>query len=390
MDEFAMIENGMATMGSVGQATKTAILNSTARTGSAYNQIFKEIKKGQRPKFRIVEMPYYDHPEKGVGREWKLDEDGSVTFRPGSWYYDTPWLQNELLTLNDKAEIAAEIFRDKDLAGQLYFKSEVLTYAEARVRPHNEQGSVEMDELKQRPYWRDDINGKWRLWRPLQEGHPRRDTNYVLGIDFSQGVGKSNSIILVMDASTGEVVAEYANPNIAPHDMAVLAYAAGKFWGGACGHAFIAWETTGPGMGFTSAIRDLNYPLLYRERPVGKKTTKRSQDYGWNNNAKTKEFLFSDLHKALQAGEVTIYQEDVASELWDYMFDDRGRIVAGSKQDETTGALARHGDRVIALGLCQLARQEAPRFIPPEPRFKANSLAHLMGHKQVWENIEDA
>ncbi|KKK50924.1 hypothetical protein LCGC14_2432700, partial [marine sediment metagenome] len=56
---------------------------------------------------------------------------------------------------------------------------------------------------------------------------------------------------------------------------------------------------------------------------------------------------------------LVIRDAELHSELCDYIFKEKGSgAVCSSKADLSTGALERHGDRVIAAGLCVLAYKE--------------------------------
>lgn len=389
LDEFASVQNGDAILGATADVTNCRLFNSTPIAGSAFSRLRRD---AESKSIKIITLGYWDHPEKGRGRRWKVDEDGSITGKPGTGYWKTPWLMRELERRTSRSEVAAEIFIDHDTAGAMYFDSVVVTHARQGVCPPSALGRLSDGE------WIDDRNGQWKLWCELHEHNrrgvsiyePSQNTNYVLGIDFSQGTGKSNTVIYVMDAETGEYVAEYADPNIAAFEVAPLAIEAGRFFGGQSGNALIVWEVTGPGQGFTRAIKTLGYPMLYRQRPVGKKREQRTESMGWTNNAKSKEDLFAEFHRALARGDITIHSEELIQELGDYLVDDRGRIVAAERADDTSGAVARHGDRVIAAALCQLGRLEAPRFMRSKPVLPKNSIGKLLGFDEEGEPRESA
>ena len=109
------------------------------------------------------------------------------------------------------------------------------------------------------------------------------------------------------------------------------------------------------------------YVNVYTQRREDSKTRKKTNKYGWNATGKTKDALLGELGIALSGGlsDVREYKaliiRDAAlhEELCDYIFKEKGSgAVCSSKADLSTGALERHGDRVIAAGLCVLAYQE--------------------------------
>ena len=77
--------------------------------------------------------------------------------------------------------------------------------------------------------------------------------------------------------------------------------------------------------------------------------------------------LLGDLGIALSGGlegdttylSLIIHEQALVDELSDCVFKEKGSgIIAASKADLSTGAMERHGDRVIAAGLCVLGMKE--------------------------------
>ena len=84
-----------------------------------------------------------------------------------------------------------------------------------------------------------------------------------------------------------------------------------------------------------------------------------------------------------------VRDRELLNELFDYIFKEKGiGTIRGSKADLGTGALERHGDRVIAAALCVLACKEqvAGNFeearVPPPNSF-------MRRYKQ-WEAEENS
>ncbi|MCB0832653.1 MAG: hypothetical protein KDC45_04255, partial [Bacteroidetes bacterium] len=135
------------------------------------------------------------------------------------------------------------------------------------------------DEVNRR--FRLDPSGPWCIWGDIQ---PAEDANYVIGIDASYGIGRSNSVISVFNAKTREQVAEYASPGVSPFDLADLAMSVGKHpFKGRFGSAYIVWEEAGGGKGmYKQFIRgDRNYPLLYSSKIEGKRNERKTRRMGW-------------------------------------------------------------------------------------------------------------
>ena len=63
-----------------------------------------------------------------------------------------------------------------------------------------------------------------------------------------------------------------------------------------------------------------------------------------------------------------IHSEDLLDELQGYVNSDSGDIVASKILDLSSGARERHGDRVIAVGLCVLTTRDQAKALFEKPR----------------------
>ena len=385
LDEFKAVDCGEQVLAATADAAGCRMFNSTAKTGSTYSKLRKAASKPDST-IKVITLGYWDHPEKGKGRKWRIDEDGSVTGKANRGYYDTPWVRAELGRRTTMAERSSEIFLDHDTAGMMYFDSVTVSHMEQSATPPKHIGNI-VGDARGRVKWHENPKGKWKLWCDLIDGFPPIDTNYVQGWDVSGGVEKSNTVGAVLDRSTGEFVAEYADPYISPHDAADVAKMAGLFFGGQSGCAFLGWENNGIGLGFMHAIRQLNYKYLYFKRDLTTRKGKRSKTYGWTSGGPQKEMLLAEFNRAIMRGEAVIHSAEAISELQDYITNDMGRIVAATRNDISSGAYERHGDRVIAYALCHFLKNEAPKFVKDRPRIIPGSMADLMGHGEVWKRV---
>lgn len=377
-DEFARVPDGYAMWEATTDVSPSKIFNSTPiGHGTAYT----DIRKGG--KVKVFVMGYWDHQMKGYGRHEVIDTDGTITGKANTAYWETNWfIQDRQHNPRTRQDMARNIFIDHDTAGMLYFDSVVLSKVSAQIVAPKYVGTLDIADRR----FYHDRNGKWKLWCELDEtGNPPRGENYILAMDVSHGIDQANSIIGVMGRDSGKLVAEYADSGIAPHDLAGLAANAGRFFGGYVGHSYIIWEENGPGQGVTKELARIGYPLLYYQRKEGYSGEPRSpRDYGWTSTASRKESAFSDFHRVLASGQMFIPSEEGVTELWDYMIDDQGRIVAGSRSDESTGAAKRHGDRVIVYVLLNLARAEMPKAMAALPVFPPASIGALTGHEEMF------
>lgn len=382
VDEAARYPDGEALMRSIRSVSHAKILASTpAGPGSQFSKLRRHAETTEgRKAVKVVVLGYWNHPEKGLNRVWTIDRDGAVTGKSGSGYWETPAFQAERGQSVGPRDWRENWLIDHETSGLLVLDPNGLSRLRANVR-----SPVRGRLVKKGKVFSQDPRGRLLLWCGLNmEGKPSVETNYVIGCDFAQGVEASNTILAVLDRTTGEQVAEYADPTIAPHEAAEVAVELGEWFGGQLGSAFIIWERNGPGMGFGHRIMQLHYPFLYYQRLETSKTAKRTRQWGWQSAGASREILFSNLDKALAAGEFISYNEQGIDDMASWIFDENGRIVCGSLRDESTGAQARHGDRAIAYGLCVMGRREAPLFVPEKVTLPSNSQGKLLGMDKVF------
>jgi len=236
-------------------------------------------------------------------------------------------------------------------------------------------------------------NLKW--WGTLLNGTPNKAHNYIVSCDISRGTGASNSVMAVCDVNKNELVGLYVNPFIDVTDFAELAVATCKW----LGNAYLIWEANGPGDTFDKRVAKLGYNKIYININERKITRKRTQNRGWRSTPGvngSKMDMLSHLDAALTESlkqeryyrYIIIHDKALINELEDYIFMP-GRIdvdLSNSIIDES-GARYAHGDRVIALGLCVLAMNEArPADLKKHREPPAESFEHRF---REWQETED-
>lgn len=204
-------------------------------------------------------------------------------------------------------------------------------------------------------------------WGDLPFYRPNQKHNYVIACDPSYGLGSANSAAIIVDVNTYEQVGAWADANTKPEEFADYMVAL-AYWIGGVTDCYLIWESTGGcGSMFKDRVIWQGYTNVYTQRREDSKTRKKTNKYGWNATGTTKDALLGELGIALSGGlagsseykALIIRDEELHGELCDYIFREKGAgAVASKKADLSTGALERHGDRVIAAGLCVLAYKE--------------------------------
>lgn len=370
-DEFASMGEAEAAWRSAADASACRIAVSTPLgSGTQYSTLVRMGRTQGDP--RLVELLYTEHPLKGAGAETRVDVDGRVTGTAVSEYVWTPWL-GEQMKRRDTVDMAQNVFATEVGSGSNFFTPSVVT---AHMNEYAVGG--ERCELL-RGRFVADPNGRWRVFR-----HGDPDREYVMFADPSYGTGSANAAVCVMDADNREVVAEFADPNVPPHDLAyeMVEAAMTAFRGRRL--PLIGWEVNGPGAAMHHDFQRIGYTAVYRQRMVGTTTERLTVRIGWNSSRRAKRTLLGALSRAISQGDIRIPSEETLREMMDYVILEDGSIEAASVRDLASGARESHGDRVIAcagaLMLCEegMSSENKERAVPSE------ALGVILKHDEVF------
>lgn len=370
-DEFAAMEDAEAAWRSAADATACRIAVSTpVGSGTQYSSLIRMARTQGDP--RLVELLYTDHPLKGANSEVRADVDGSVTGVSGGEYVWTPWL-GEQIRRRDRVDLAQNVFAQDVGSGSNFFVPSAVT---AHMNEYADGG--ERCELL-RGRFVADPNGRWRVWR---HGEPTRE--YVVFADPSYGVGAANACICVMDSENREVVAEFSDPNVPPHDLALEMVDVARTVYKGRRYPLVGWEVNGAGAAMHHDFQRIGYTMLYRQRMVGTTTERVTVRLGWHSSRRAKRALLSALSRAVSQGNVRIPSEQTLREMLDYVILEDGAIESASVRDMSTGAREAHGDRVIALAGALMLCEEGVGPQPDAPTMSADCLGVLLRHDEVF------
>lgn len=160
---------------------------------------------------------------------------------------------------------------------------------------------------------------------------------YGMGSDHSEGIGKDANTMAVFNFNTGELLATYANNEIAP-DLATHEFSR---VGGEYGNCVWGPEINNKcgGIVLTTA-RTLNYPRLYEQKKYIQGQEMPSGKFGWETNGKTKNTMFFEFKRDYNDGLIKIYDIEFLKEMKAYTNADL--------QEKTTGLITRHFDLLTA------------------------------------------
>ncbi len=411
LDEFGRVDASTATAieGSVHDVSPSIIYSSThwLGAGHCFNQCLNKATT------KVVELLWYDNPTKNKGL-YTSPEPGQFEIIDKDYYSNTdlenamvltsiseydpnsekiqiiadgckglprplrsPWHDyQESRRSGNKRDFISNIWATPLGASETPFDHTMLEEIKKRdIRPPDYIGDIKYSYYRSGLLNSENIYfeystgfGRLKWWGRLPFGRPDQRHNYIIAIDPSYGLGSANSAMVIYDRNTAEQVGAWTDSNTKPEDLADIAVAL-AYWCGGIRSAYIIWDAGGGcGSMFTNRLVFHRYPYVYTQRREDSKTRKITQKWGCMcSNTKFKDSLLGELAIALSEGlarnedykSMIIHDEELLSELSDYVFREKGAgAVVSKKADLSTGALERHGDRVIAAGLCVLACKE--------------------------------
>ena len=386
LDEMAKMDEGEAIKRSTADVTACRLVCSTPNgAGTAYS---KWRLSGTIPVFIL---PWWEHPEKGAGRHTTQDN-------LGRWKIRSPWYVAEEAKRSPK-EMATEIDMDHVGSGDIFFEANIIEEHKklfARKSPKkmaivfrknlsDEQIANSINRRDMRDVSHAPINGPWRVWCPLIKNRPDQSKSYTIGVDISKGQGASNSTMSIMCNETREKIAEYADANTPPYELAKLACAA-ALWCGGRSRPLMIWENNGdPGFDFgRQMVHVYQYPNVYFDRVVGTISEKRGKRYGWRSTPEKKATGLGILRRAYARGAFINHSEEALNETLTYVHYDGGGIGPAALVEESESARKTHGDRVIADMLCVVSISEMPKNRRPVGTVPKRSIGYRL--KQFQRN----
>jgi len=379
LDEFAKVRNGQAMRSATADVAPCRIINSTPFGAATEYSRWK--KSGQ---VKVFVLPFWEHPEKGKGRYVHQDDNGKYQIR-------SPWFDRQAERRSPK-EMAQEILMQDIQSGDTFFdtdaleKHKVLFGKKCREKYKigliksiaDEQVASYIKRKDTKAYWlHRNKNGPLKIWTKLHKKRPDQNKTYIFGIDISKGQGASNSVVSIRCRETNLKIAEYADANTPPYEMARVVMALALWCGGKPPRKlpFIKWEMNGPGWDFGRMIvKRYHYPYYYRNIKEGEVRDKKSKKYGWHSSRNEKQQLLDQYNRLLVKGKFINPSIKAIDEAMYYIHFPDGSIGPAALAEESASARKTHGDRVIADALAA-----EDKIIKPKRKklsFPANSVGY--------------
>ena len=392
LDEFASVpiqEQGNV-IASVRDVTNCVLYNSTPKgKGTPHYQMVEKARQGD---IELVRMHWIEHPVKAQGLY--EGEDGKDR---------SPWYDAQCKRARFPAEIAQEL--DIDYSG-----ADFMLFDPVKLEDHRREyclpplynlvlKGVTDDPKKFEVMKSESYNHLMlRVWCELDEETLRpTDANakYVMGVDVSSGTGSSNSSIVVGDALTGRVVAEFTSPHVDGISLARYVYGIGHLfkdrWGDPA-HAVV--EINGPGRVCMVELNDrLEYENIYHRKKAGETFREDTKQLGFHSKPDTKMNMWASFKHLLESGRVIVPSEQILDELEAIIYSNDSNAIIHSRsrmKDDPTGARDAHGDRGTAAALmCQGiidTTDDPTSVVRADPEIRPGTLAWRNRQHEQMEN----
>jgi hypothetical protein len=283
----------------------------------------------------------------------------------------SPWHDKKELELDNYRSLCMNLWAYPTGASDMYFDAVVNSKIRRKFcKPSKIAGEIVYsleDGKVVKPIFKPEFGKKhFRWWGELINGRPNQNHNFIVACDIGFGTGASNSTAEIADVNTNELVGEYVTAEHDPADFAELVAALGRWVGGSLGEPYFIWERNGGGgKNFGRRLMKQGFRRVYTDTSEDTKTKKRKNRYGWTSTKQTKDDVLYGLKAALKESLKTqktnkylmVYSEELINELDTYIFYKTGEADSGEMVDLSSGARARHGDRVIGAALLILGLQ---------------------------------
>jgi len=388
MDEFAKFKIGQdqAALDSTQHVTDSRYFISTYK-GSA--NCFYTMMTQPSSMLKII-IDWKDNPDRGAGLY--TSDKGDLRVLDTNYEYvenydhildgkiRSPWYDGECRRPGaTPLSIAQELDRDPYGSVSKLFSRESFERQRPLVSEPVWRGEPDWDRESLELRWNARSDGPLRLWVP-QDDLPSRGP-YAVGCDIAAGTGgdfSSNSVIQILDISSGEQVGEYASNDIYPNDFAQLCVAICRFLAGTRDpyFAYLNWDANGSGGAqFFKEVKRWAWGNMYMHRSTTNRRQERTKKPGYWQQDKGAAILM-ELHNAMLHGDLVIHSKLGLEECMQYEYDGEGQIVhRGAAISEDPSAKGKsHGDRAYALGVALLAAQDrkmdkkdpVPQVVPRE------------------------
>ncbi len=229
------------------------------------------------------------------------------------------------------------------------------------ISEHLAENPMEIEEMVKRDGFLSTLQNDWsevKVWRVPIKGH-----DYVIGADPAGGEqGGDFSAAYVIDASSGEQVASIHGLLDPTAFATILANLAERY-----NNALVGVERNNHGYAVHMSLKnDMNYGRIYmyrKDRSTGDGDNKE----GWPTNVKTKTLMESNLQADISQRSLTVHDMDFVYEAQAYV----------RKHGKTGAEEGMHDDRVAAMGIALMVKENASRQLHSRPQRRSHGKKHF-------------
>ena len=223
-------------------------------------------------------------------------------------------------------------------SGRPVFDVQWMLKAEKETRPPKFRARVGLDGAGLTL----DKEGELRVWEASKPG-----ARYVIGADVAEGLEQGDfSCADVLKLPGGEQVAQW-HGKCSPDVFGLILVELGKLYN----NAEIGPERNNHGLTTLTAIRDADYPFIYRQKTVEGGEGK----YGWSTSVTSKRVMIDHLIAAVRDGDAGIRCAETIEEMKTYV-EENGKVNAKAGHFD---------DRIIARAIAGMLVMQADSVTRP-------------------------
>jgi hypothetical protein len=325
----------------------------------------------------VCRLHWSQHPVFSIGLYY--DSDG----KPRS-----PWYDKKCEEAVGPKTIAQEYDIGFNESGGQYFEQPLIDrLLRTTVRKPDRVGELDFDNEDVEPTWRGVKEGRLLYWGILTLDGKPPPGDYLIGCDIASGKGgemSSQSAVAVVNAKTGEKVAEWKYNRITPTNFARFCVALCKWFHG----AKLIWGSQGPGGDFGKTVADCGYGRIYSDDKGS--GAKRTSKPGYAETSPEKRLILLGAYRdALNEGKYINRSEAAVNECRQFIFTN-GSVEHSSamQSDEPENKGKLHGDVVIADSLTNWLLEDVPPT--PKPTEFEPPIGSMMWRHLEMERVDSA
>lgn len=174
---------------------------------------------------------------------------------------------------------------------------------------------------------------------------------YVAGTDVGHGIGGDYSVTVVLDLSSGHIVADIMSSHIRPAEWSEESLGLLKFYR----NPWWAIEQNGPGISCIDFAKEKNYPKLFYTDTSTRRGAKPSllKEAGWLTTPRSRRKMWSEVRDEIDAKKIFVHNRAGMMQFFDVM-----RMEDG-EPDHRQGA---HDDYPTAVAIAFAIRAKVSRY----------------------------